>query len=51
MELDVRRDLTYAAGSLHAPVVIKALDDAAFFAAQSLERESFLATADLTTHL
>ncbi|MGL4175892.1 MAG: PaaI family thioesterase [Dermatophilaceae bacterium] len=51
VEIDVRHDLTHTAGGLHAAVVIKAMDDAAFFAAQSLEREFFLATADLTTHL
>lgn len=49
--LDVVVALHHAAGTLHGAHVFKALDDAAFFAASSVEREFFLATTTFTVHL
>jgi uncharacterized protein (TIGR00369 family) len=45
VNLPVRPSSFHAAGALHGSVYFKALDDAAFFAAQSIERETFVLTA------
>lgn len=41
----------HSGGSVHGSVYFKMLDDAAFFAANSLERESFVLTSSFTTYL
>ncbi len=41
----------HAAGALHGSVYFKLLDDAAFFAANSLESKVFLLTASFNVHL
>lgn len=41
----------HAAGAVHGSVYFKLLDDAAFFAAQSLDPEFFVLTASFTTYL
>ncbi|MCH2108292.1 MAG: PaaI family thioesterase [Polyangiaceae bacterium] len=43
--------LHHAAGAVHGSVYFKMLDDAAFFAANSLEMEYFLLTTSFTTYL
>jgi uncharacterized protein (TIGR00369 family) len=43
--IPVQESSFHAAGALHGSVYFKALDDAAFFAAQSLEAEVFVLTA------
>jgi uncharacterized protein (TIGR00369 family) len=49
--LDVNAELHHAAGTLHGAHVFKVLDDAAFFAASSMETDFFLATTTFTVHL
>ena len=51
IEIDVSEKLFHAAGSVHGSVYFKMLDDAAFFAANSLEREVFVLTTSFTTYL
>lgn len=41
----------HAAGAVHGSVYFKMLDDAAFFAANSLEKEVFVLTTSFTTYL
>lgn len=41
----------HAAGAVHGSVYFKMLDDAAFFAANSLEPETFVLTSSFTTYL
>ena len=43
--IEVREDFHHSAGAMHGSVYFKALDDATFFAAQSLESEVFVLTA------
>lgn len=43
---DVTPDLCHAAGAMHGCYYFKALDDAAFFAANSLVEDVFVLTAD-----
>ncbi len=45
IELLVREDFYHAAKAIHGAVYFKALDDATFFAAQSLVTDSFLVTS------
>ena len=49
IEMNVSEDFFHAGGSLHGSVYFKMLDDAAFFAANSLEREVFVLTASFST--
>ena len=49
IELDVRPDFFHAAHAMHGAVYFKALDDATFFAAQSLLTDCFVLTS--TFHL
>ena len=51
IEIDVDPKLFHAGAALHGSVYFKMLDDAAFFAANSLEREVFVLTASFTTYL
>lgn len=48
---EVDSSLHHSAGSLHGSVYFKMLDDAAFFAANSLEDEVFVLTSSFTTYL
>lgn len=48
--IEVEDKLFHAAGAVHGSVYFKVLDDAAFFAANSLEREFFVLTASFTTY-
>lgn len=50
IELDVSEKLHHSAGGLHGSVYFKMLDDAAFFAANSLETHFFLVTSSFTTY-
>ena len=45
VRITVRPDFHHSAGGMHGSVYFKALDDATFFAAQSLEHEVFVLTA------
>jgi uncharacterized protein (TIGR00369 family) len=49
--MPVRRDLFHAAGAVHGAVYFKALDDAAFFAVNSLVRDVFVLTASFNAYL
>jgi uncharacterized protein (TIGR00369 family) len=51
IEIDVSEKFFHSAGSVHGSVYFKMLDDAAFFAASSLEREVFVLTTSFTTYL
>ncbi len=50
IEIEVSERLFHAAEALHGSVYFKMLDDAAFFAANSLEREVFVLTSSFTTY-
>ncbi len=51
IEINVTEKLHHAAGGVHGSVYFKMLDDAAFFAANSLEKEVFVLTTSFTTYL
>jgi uncharacterized protein (TIGR00369 family) len=51
IEIDISEKLYHAAGAVHGSVYFKVLDDAAFFAANSLEREAFVVTSSFNTYL
>ncbi|MDX1496981.1 MAG: PaaI family thioesterase [Salinisphaeraceae bacterium] len=51
IEIDVRPDYCHAAGAVHGSVYFKLLDDAAFFAANSIEPEVFVLTTSFTTYI
>ncbi len=51
IEIDVTEKLHHAAGAVHGSVYFKMLDDAAFFAANSLEKKVFVLTTSFTTYL
>ncbi len=51
IEIEVSEQLFHSAGALHGSVYFKMLDDAAFFAANSLERDVFVLTTSFTTYL
>jgi uncharacterized protein (TIGR00369 family) len=51
IEIEVSEKLFHAVGAVHGSVYFKMLDDAAFFAANSLERDFFLLTTSFTTYL
>ena len=51
IEIEVSNKLLHSAGAVHGSVYFKMLDDAAFFAANSLEREVFVLTTSFTTYL
>ena len=51
IEIEVTERLYHSAGALHGSVYFKLLDDSAFFAANSLERDVFLLTTSFTTYL
>lgn len=51
IEIEVSEKHHHAAGAVHGSVYFKMLDDAAFFAANSLETEVFVLTTSFTTYL
>lgn len=51
IEIEVSEKLFHAAGAVHGSVYFKMLDDAAFFAVNSLEQEVFVLTTNFTTYL
>jgi uncharacterized protein (TIGR00369 family) len=51
LRMPVKSSSFHAAGSLHGSVLFKALDDAAIFAAYSLEPSVFVVTTSFTTYL
>ena len=51
IEIQISEKLFHSAGAVHGSVYFKMLDDAAFFAANSLETEVFLLTTSFTTYL
>ena len=51
IEITVGEKLFHAAGAVHGSVYFKMLDDAAFFAANSLITDVFVLTASFTTYL
>lgn len=51
IEIAVGEKLFHAAGAVHGSVLFKMLDDAAFFSANSLEREFFVLTTSFTIYL
>ncbi len=51
IEVELSERFYHAAGAVHGSVYFKMLDDAAFFAANSLEPEVFMLTSSFTTYL
>ena len=51
IEIDLSEKLHHSAGAVHGSVYFKLLDDATFFAANSLEREVFVLTTSFTIYL
>ena len=51
IEIDIFEKHFHAAGAVHGSVYFKMLDDAAFFAANSLEFDVFVLTVSFTTYL
>jgi uncharacterized protein (TIGR00369 family) len=51
IEIELSEKLFHAAGAVHGSVCFKMLDDVAFFAANSLERETFVLTTSFTIYL
>lgn len=51
IEIELGEQYHHSAGGVHGSVYFKMLDDAAFFAANSLEKEVFVLTTSFTTYL
>jgi uncharacterized protein (TIGR00369 family) len=51
LSMGVDRRLFHAAGAVHGSVYFKALDDAAFFAVNSLVRDRFVVTVEFNIYL
>ena len=51
IEIELNNKFHHSAGAIHGSVYFKLLDDAAFFAAQSYEKEVFVLTISFTTYL
>ncbi len=51
IEIEVDPKLFHSAGAVHGSVYFKMLDDAAFFAANSLEPDLFVLTTSFTTYI
>ena len=51
VRMSVRRDMHHAANAAHGSVYFKMLDDAAFFAVQSLATDVFVLTLTFQVHL
>lgn len=50
IHFQVQESFFHAAGAVHGSVLFKALDDAAYFAANSLEKRFFMVTSSFTTY-
>ena len=50
VEIEVTKSLFHGAGAVHGAVYFKMLDDAAFFAANSLVKDVFVLTKTFTVH-
>ena len=50
IDFDVTRDMFHAAGAAHGTIYFKMLDDAAFYAANSLATDRFLLTTSFNLH-
>lgn len=50
IQFDVQENFFHAAGAVHGSVYFKALDDAAYFAANSMETGYFVVTSSFTTY-
>ncbi|MFC1853702.1 PaaI family thioesterase [candidate division CSSED10-310 bacterium] len=48
--IPVKNDFFHAAGAVHGSVYFKALDDAAYFAVNSLDTENFVLTVSFTVY-
>ncbi len=51
VEIELNEGYFHAAGAVHGSVYFKMLDDSAFFAANSIEREVFVLTTSFTVYL
>ncbi len=51
LEIPVRREFFHAAGAVHGSIYFKALDDSAFFAANSLVPDVFVLTVSFNIYL
>lgn len=51
IEIELSEKYHHSAGGVHGSVYFKLLDDSAFFAANSLEFETFVLTSSFTTYL
>ena len=51
VRMDVRPDMFHSAGALHGAAYFKMLDDAAFFAVQSLVDDAFVVTVSFQVYL
>ncbi|RLB86728.1 MAG: thioesterase [Deltaproteobacteria bacterium] len=51
IEMEVKKDYFHGAGAVHGCVYFKMLDDAAFFAANSIVHDCFVLTMSFTTYL
>ena len=51
IEIEVSENLFHAARAVHGSVYFKMLDDAAYFAANSIEKDFFVLTVSFTTYL
>lgn len=51
IEIAIRAEFHHAAHAVHGSVYFKMLDDAAFFAANSVVLDNFVLTSDFTIHL
>ena len=51
IEIQLSEKLHHAAGAVHGSVYFKMLDDAAFFAANSLDEKYFVLTTSFTTYI
>jgi len=49
--IPIREDFKHSAGAVHGAIYFKALDDASFFAVQSLVKDQFIVTASFTIDL
>ncbi len=50
ISFQIQESFFHAAGAVHGSVLFKALDDAAYFAANSMEKRFFMVTASFTTY-
>lgn len=51
IEINITKALYHSAGAVHGAVYFKMLDDAAFFAANSIIMDTFVLTTSFTTYL